>query len=69
MDYFWNCGVVGDITEGPCAYLVAGLCEGQCITSWHLDFPHVVRDLVRLKLCAEPGMHIEEVHVYFNIYI
>ena len=57
----------GAINETLCAYLVFNLCEGGGITNVYLEFIHVVRDLVRLKLYVRPGIYQEEVYAYMSI--
>ena len=42
---------VGGLTEGRCAYLVSGLCEGGCMTSRYSNLAHFVRAQVRL-MCS-----------------
>ena len=50
------------ITDEPCVDLVRPFWDTRCDAIWNLEFPQLVRDLVRLRLYAVPQWYQEEVY-------
>jgi hypothetical protein len=57
------------MNEGTCAYLVMHLCQVVMSPRWYLDFPQLMKDLVRFTCYAVLRRYQEEVQLYVLHYI